>query len=1243
MFYISLEGEQIYKPLDDLLILFSPKLTLEIGKAGSLEFDIPPNNPFYDKLNQLTTEVTVDMDSEEIFHGRVLSSERTFNNIKHVYCEGDLSYLIDSVQKGEQYNGTTHDLFRKIIANHNARVDAKKRFTVGTINIENRSVIIVGKSTDVNVNVGIVDYKQIALDSIADEWSNSFDYIQNCLIDYCGGYLRTRRVNGVNYIDLLDDFGSTASQEIELGRNLLDLTEELTIEDVFTVLIPLGDENLTIAAVNGGSDELVDTAAVAKYGRIVRTHVFNSVTSPYTLLENGRRFLAANLNIPRTVTVRAVDLHLINKNINPIKIGDKVEITSYVHEVSDTLMCTKIEYDLERPENNNYTFGNPKQTLTQRYREDQRANSSANTANPSSASAAGASAAAATAKKAKEEKDKSLQDFYDAWIKCDPDTGQINLGALYKKYLGDRQVLISQCGIKLDGETGNVNIESLHKQVTDQGRIIGENSARIGIVETDTSVAIENVTDRQEHLANVEATHHTEVTQRCDELGSAIDLMARDINEFEDRTTTTTANINMRADDLESRVGLNASYISQIDNREISHFATIQTWANETESAIQLKADKIYVDGQLQATIAQIDDLTAGRTTAAKIRATDILAGSISVFSEGGATPVATMQHSHNFAIIEGNNGDITISIGAGTTTIPQQQSFNIANTKYYKDNVAAVSIKSLDPDSYSSSGDYTATLDDGYVRYSNEQLTGRIRITLGNNDTKTAVIRMSGTRAFNAGVDAGAQTAEIGSVAIGSAGQPSKSDEDNVYYARVRVTAVARGRKSDNTFYTDDSFSRNISIDVTEVYNAGKAAGSESGSDDVSVTSLGFDPDQEISYSASVNNYYVPIKAVLSNSRYRITTLTVSAATAVNSVYTTGISYYTVSGEETVSYNSSNKTLNASVQATLSNGNTTGSVRTVTIPANLAYTDGENSVTATSIKLNTNWSESSTGYIYETANKRFRVRIIANLSNSKAYGSTIYVPASEAYEAGVASAETAVTIKSIALNTAWSTSSTGYVYQTANKRYAVNVKATASNENYSTNTLYVPATDAYDAGYEAGVSDGSSSGASKVYTTAINYYTLSGEQTVSYNASNKTLNASVQATLSNGNTTGSVRTVTIPATLAYNAGWNAVTVDSVAMDGTATYQTGYKRYAVKVKGTASNGAYKTSTVYVSASEAYNAGYYAGQASASGYTNIYYAISDSQTSKKIVINVVVYGYDGSQYVAVASGRHEYNK
>lgn len=136
MFYIYIDGQLLNQPLEESLIAFSPRLILEMGKAGSLEFSLPQTNSFYNSIRKLKTIVTVEMDDVEIFRGRVLSYDRNFNNIKKFYVEGNLAYLVDSVQKPEKYTGTTHALFHKIIAAHNEQVEAEKRFEVGTIDVD---------------------------------------------------------------------------------------------------------------------------------------------------------------------------------------------------------------------------------------------------------------------------------------------------------------------------------------------------------------------------------------------------------------------------------------------------------------------------------------------------------------------------------------------------------------------------------------------------------------------------------------------------------------------------------------------------------------------------------------------------------------------------------------------------------------------------------------------------------------------------------------------------------------------------------------------------------------------------------------------------------------------------------------------------------------------------------------------------------------------------------------------------
>ena len=201
MFTIYADGELIYQPNDQELLILQPKLTLEMGASGSLDFRIPPTHPFYNKLKQLTTVITASLDGVEIFRGRVLSNSRDFYNYRQTYCEGCLSYLVDSVQKGEKYVGTAHSLFRQIIAKHNSLVNAEKQFTVGNITVDDKDLKIAGKSTgdEEDPDSYSADYwRQIYIDSVVDNWSTTWDYINRTLIDYQGGYLMVRRVGNTN-------------------------------------------------------------------------------------------------------------------------------------------------------------------------------------------------------------------------------------------------------------------------------------------------------------------------------------------------------------------------------------------------------------------------------------------------------------------------------------------------------------------------------------------------------------------------------------------------------------------------------------------------------------------------------------------------------------------------------------------------------------------------------------------------------------------------------------------------------------------------------------------------------------------------------------------------------------------------------------------------------------------------------------------------------------------------------------
>ena len=760
MFYIYADGEMIYHLANEDLYLRDPTLDMELGKAGSLEFGILPDHAAYNKLSQMKTIVTVDYDNQEIFRGRVLSNKRNFDNSRTVYCEGDLSYLIDSVQKCEKYSGTTHALFRKIIAAHNARVEPYKQFTVGNITIEDRPIELVGQSDD--LNVGTIDYKQIAIDSIVGEWNNTYDFIETCLIDWCGGYLKTRHVNGVTYIDYVQSYTTTCTQPIEIGLNMLDLEEEVTAEDLFTVLIPLGDDNITIESVNGGSDELVDTNAVAQYGRIVQTHVFPNVNEPSTLLENARRYLASNVNVPRTLTIKAIDLHIFNKDIMQINLGTRVNIRSTPHSISEYLTCTEIEYKFEDPSNTVYTFGNQKQTLTERYREDKRKQSDlyGNGGGSGGKSSSGGGmmgwhlrdAAGAVGEEAEKEQEDAIKEFFNAYIATDPTHGDITLEAVYQRIENAVTVLKSQCGIYIDAdpEHSNVNVKTLYTKVDENTGAIATTRTVIDQLATDTQANISIV-------AQAAATNSADIANNKSSIASL-------------RLTANSQG--------ESIVAINANVIKL--NGKVA----------------TLEANEASID-RLKSKISSINSLAVN---SGSVQGTWSVNGTLrgSSIVTGNDEPVYSYMHYHTLSC----NSSGVVTLGVATQTGPT--SFNLADTTFYKAGVSAaeqaVRVKDirLNPDSEISFGSSTKTL---YV-------------PVQGNTTKYATYHHNVT--LNVDATEAVNSVTLSSSSIELNGSATYQNGYKRYAVPVKATA-SNGKSSTNTLYVSATDAFNAGVNTFE------------------------------------------------------------------------------------------------------------------------------------------------------------------------------------------------------------------------------------------------------------------------------------------------------------------------------------------------------------------------------------------------------------------------------------------
>lgn len=360
--------------------LISPIIKMEVNKAGSLEFTILPRHPFYDALSKMKTRISVYMDDQPIFSGRVLSDDTDTYRQRKIYCEGSLAYLVDSVLGPSKGTRTAEEHFRLIIDSHNGQVEDEKKFTVGTIDIDEKAESHVFGE---------------------DNYRESFSAIQSDLIDSFGGYLRIRNNNGTQYIDYLKSYDTVSTQTIEFGQNLIDLVNKQSGEDLFTVLLPIGKDKLTIESAGNSSTYthngkyLENAEAIDDYGRIVKTEDFGDITDAATLMAKAEKYMADNYKgIPPELSIKAVDLHRYCPTVRPFELGDLITVKSSVHGVERALVCTAIEINIKELSKTSYTLTDPNQ-ITLRKDRTLTGNSASTSSTASSAKRSGSGGAAA--------------------------------------------------------------------------------------------------------------------------------------------------------------------------------------------------------------------------------------------------------------------------------------------------------------------------------------------------------------------------------------------------------------------------------------------------------------------------------------------------------------------------------------------------------------------------------------------------------------------------------------------------------------------------------------------------------------------------------------------------------------------------------------------------------------------------------------------------------------------------------
>lgn len=347
MYRVYCDGLLLYHSKLENLKIINPSLELEVNKTGSFSFAVYPDHPYYGLIRKLKSIITVFQDDYLLFRGRVLDEEIGWHNERKVSCEGELAFLLDSIQRPYDFTGSIVDFLTMLINSHNAQVDVDKSFVLGNVTVTDPNDYIVRSDID---------------------YVTTWDVIQKKLLDLLGGYIVIRHEDGMHYLDYLSSINVLSPQKIKFGQNLLDLKRTRKGADIATVVIPLGaklkdeegkdtDVRLTISDVNGGVDFVQDSDAIAQFGTVVKTVIFDDVTEPENLKTKGNAYLADSVKLPETIELTAADLAATGQDVASFHVATMVDAESVPHGLQQRFLISKLSLKLHEPGANKMTLG----------------------------------------------------------------------------------------------------------------------------------------------------------------------------------------------------------------------------------------------------------------------------------------------------------------------------------------------------------------------------------------------------------------------------------------------------------------------------------------------------------------------------------------------------------------------------------------------------------------------------------------------------------------------------------------------------------------------------------------------------------------------------------------------------------------------------------------------------------------------------------------------------------------------
>lgn len=358
-----------YATPEDGLMIREPSVHLAVGKAGDMSFTLQPDHPYLSKLRRMSGVVELLDGSLPIYRGRITKDTVDFYKAHKIETEGMMACLNDSIIKPFAYPDDFTDdvdyktaaasgnvveyLIHWFLTQHNAQVSAEQQILPGVCTVTDPNNYITRSS----------DNYMTTMEAIRGKLSESS----------LGGYLLIRYEDDGNYLDYYAELPLTNTQPVEFAANLLDLTSEVDGADIYTAILPEGQDGLTLESLPDGAltDDLVkdgltiySKSGVASYGRITRHIKWDDVTVAENLRTKAKAaLLDSGLSMPETITCKAVDLGW-QEGIQHFRVGRMTALVSTPHGFSASYPLMELSPDILDPGNTQITLGATRRTFT---------------------------------------------------------------------------------------------------------------------------------------------------------------------------------------------------------------------------------------------------------------------------------------------------------------------------------------------------------------------------------------------------------------------------------------------------------------------------------------------------------------------------------------------------------------------------------------------------------------------------------------------------------------------------------------------------------------------------------------------------------------------------------------------------------------------------------------------------------------------------------------------------------------